>query len=223
VKSISGSSPCLFQTHCPSDTVLIRVPRGRAIFSVEQHAAYIYHLHEGVVGTTITTSTGCNMVSAIIVPPQLVGIAGLAGMYSPRHILHLGEARAITPVTYCKVRREAVWALFSDREMLAQIMDLICNMVCNMSVLRSFPEKAGICRQVLIILNMLGRSIGTCESDGMLTLHGITHEDLALMINTSRNTITRVLSRLERDGLVETHRREIILTKPQSFLRSLLV
>jgi len=220
LRSLSDRSPCLFQTRCPDDTALIKVPRGKTIFFPEQHAAYVYHLHEGIVGTMVTTISGHEVLSAIIVPPQLIGIAGLVGMYSPRHTLHAGEARAITPVTYCKIRREAVWNLLDDRTIRAQIMDYICGMVFNLCTLKPFPEKTDISKRIHVVLSILARSFGSYESNGKLVLDGITHENIALMTNTTRGTVTRALKRFEQDGFIEVRRRGLIILKPQPLLRS---
>lgn len=181
----------------------------------EQRTSFVHHVHEGVVGFFRTSLDGREAVDALIVPPLLIGLAGFAGMYSKRHIYHLAEARAITPVVYCKTKREAVWDLMEDQAARAQIMDLICGTALLMSRISGSPVASDIGPKILAILDVLGQSVGTRDDNGRIVISGITHDDIAAIAKATRPTVSRALEKLQRRGVVKLARQRIILLKPE--------
>ncbi len=61
---------------------------------------------------------------------------------------------------------------------------------------------------------------------GIRDVHGtiidlkITHQELAEMVGTSRETVTRVLTRLREQGIIEIEQRRIVLLDPKALLES---
>jgi CRP/FNR family transcriptional regulator, cyclic AMP receptor protein len=206
---------CLFQLRCLSENKVIRAPKGTTILMPEQRTSFVYHVHEGVVGFFRTSLDGREVVEALMVPPLLIGFAGFAGMYSRRHIYHLAEARTITPVVYCKTKREAVWDLMDDREARAQIMDMICGTALLMGRIGGSPFASDIAPRILTILDVLGQSVSTRDTEGRIAIPGITHDDIAAMAKVTRPTVSRALEKLQRRGIIELARQRIILLKPE--------
>lgn len=220
---MSDSSKCPFQRLRPDDVTLVKMPKGRTIFSVDQQAAFIYHLHEGVVKCVANTDNGVEITTEIIFPPQFIGLAGFVGMYGDKHKLHVGEARAVTPVVFCKIKKEVVWELFEERLARTLILDLICATVLQMATVAVAPLKKDASNRILHILKMLGRSIGQYNADGQIFIHGLSQEDIASLANTTRPTVTRILQNMERHGFIEVNRRKIIfMNNPKGLNISLL-
>jgi CRP/FNR family cyclic AMP-dependent transcriptional regulator len=209
-------APCLFQRLCPNETVLIKAPKGRTIFSREQNVTTIHHLHEGVVGVINTTKDGHEILSALILPNQFIGVAGFARMYDSRPSIHRAEARAMTPVTYCSIKREAVWELMEDRSARAIIVDAMCRMIYNMSSMTSNPLKHDVETRIHRVMSILARGIGESKREGWISLCGITHADIATMSNTTRPTANRILNEMQKDGVIVIHRRNIDISIPKS-------
>ena len=202
--------PCIFQQLCPGDTVLISAGKGRTIYAPGQSVEYLYHLHEGVVAITVTTQQGDEQVIAVIVPPQFIGSAGLVGMNNNKKREFLGEARAVTQVTYCKVRKAAVWRLLDNPEVRAQVFNNIFSSTLDMSNLIASPSVDAIPRRVRYILKVLGRGIGQKCDNGLIVIRGLSHEEIATIANTSRSTVTRILKDMERAGIITVHNRHIV-------------
>lgn len=200
---------CIFQQMCPEDTVLVSASKGRTIFAPGQRADYMFHLHEGVVAIITANLHGYERTSLLVVPPQFIGIAGLAEMYGNKNMLYMGEARAMTPVTYCKIRKELVWDLLDDHNARAQVFNAICSSIVDMTNLTTSPLVEAIPKRICYILNMLARSIGQNCEDGLTVIKGLSHEDLATISNTSRSTVTRILKDMETIGIIKIHNRQI--------------
>jgi CRP-like cAMP-binding protein len=208
---MSDKSPCLFQRLCPDDVVLVNVPKGRTIFSIDQQAAFIYHLHGGVVKCVSNTDSGSEITTEIVLPSQLIGLAGFVGMYGDKYKLHVGEARAVTPVEFCKVRREVVWGLLDDRLARALIFDSICATVLQMCSVATAPLRGDVSNRILHILKMLGLGIGEYNSEGQIIIQGLSHDDIASLANTTRPTVTRVFQQMESKGFIQINRRQIVI------------
>ena len=200
---------CLFQRLCPEVTISIKAPKGRTIFSRDQNVTTIHHLHEGVVGVINTTKDGHEILSALILPNQFIGVAGFVRMYDSRTTIHRAEARAMTPVTYCSIKREAVWELMEDRSARTIIVDAMCRMIYNMSSMTANPLKHDVETRIHRIMSILARGIGESKRDGWVSLSGITHADIATMANTTRPTANRILNEMQKDRIIEIHRRNI--------------
>jgi len=205
---------CLFQQRCLRQNSVIRAQKGTTIVMPEQRVSYVYHLHEGIVGFFRTSATGREAVDYLIVPPHLIGLAGFAGMDRKESVYHLAEARAITPVTYCKTKREAVWDLLDDRGARSQIMEMICGTVFFLTA--PAPLVSDLAPRIITILDALTRSIGTRDPNGRTVIPGITHGDIAAMSKTTRPTVSRVLERLEERGIIQIGRRNIVVVKPEA-------
>ncbi len=64
----------------------------------------------------------------------------------------------------------------------------------------------------------LAKKHGIRDAHGTIIDLKITHQELAEMVGTSRETVTRVLARLRDDGIIEISQRRITLLKPQELL-----
>jgi hypothetical protein len=57
----------------------------------------------------------------VILPNQFIGLARFVVMDGDGQVFHAGEARAITPVVYCKIRRELAWKSSDNRKVRSHI------------------------------------------------------------------------------------------------------
>ena len=85
---------------------------------------------------------------------------------------------------------------------------------------RELTELAGKCvpGRLVDALGRLAADHGVREPDGTLRIAlSLTHKDLADIIGTSRETLTKELSVLADVGLLRVSHREIVLVQPQAF------
>ncbi len=85
---------------------------------------------------------------------------------------------------------------------------------------RELTELAGksVAGRLVDALGRLAQRHGVRESDGSLRIGiNLTHKDLADLIGTSRETVTKELSILADVGLVRVAQRTIVLVAPQAF------
>jgi CRP-like cAMP-binding protein len=58
---------------------------------------------------------------------------------------------------------------------------------------------------------MLARSIGKRCPDNTVLIENVSHNDIAMVANTTRPTVTRTLDKLEKIGLIKVNLRHIVV------------
>jgi len=207
------SEPCLFQQLCPADTELVKVPKGRAIFMRGQEVQYVYHLHSGITAGSNVSKLG-HEITDMTTPPYFIGVLGFMDMYTKVHRMHIGDCRALTEAVYCKVRRETAWELLDNRNARAEILQLICESMTTKMMIGPVPAKTEVANRILHILQMITRAIGSAPADGQVVISDICHEEIALLANTTRPTVTRLFDDLQKAGFIEVKRRQLIIKDP---------
>jgi CRP/FNR family transcriptional regulator, cyclic AMP receptor protein len=201
---------CIFHELCPGDTVLIKASPGRTIFSPSQRADFIYHLHAGVVAGVYSTKNGKEMTASIYLPKQLIGIAGFARLSTEGAKFHIGEARAVTAATYCKVRSDVVFRLLDDPKARAEIFGLLCSRMVGDAVYTTLSLYQDIATRLICLLRLLGRFIGRYDERGQVIIQGISHDDIASLANTSRPTVTHILDKMQSKGIIRIEQKKIV-------------
>jgi CRP/FNR family transcriptional regulator len=64
----------------------------------------------------------------------------------------------------------------------------------------------------------LSRKHGVQDARGIIIDLKITHQELAELVGTSRETVTRTLARLQKRGILNLENRRIILLKPKDLM-----
>lgn len=75
-------------------------------------------------------------------------------------------------------------------------------------------SQRGARRKVIERLNFLAERAGKRREDKIL-IESMTHADIASSIGTTRETVTRTIKSLEREGLLLVRRRGILILSPQ--------
>jgi CRP-like cAMP-binding protein len=214
---IIGQGQCIFQQKCPKETEVISLPRGRTIMMREQKVSHVYHLHKGIAAGVLSFADG-HELTGLFVPPLFLGLGGFVDMYKGTQTLHLAEVRAITPVTFCRVKREVVWELLDDRTVRSEILNMIYENYLTSIVLTGSHMKDAVSNRVLYVLQAIARA--ACRGDSRCSgqISDISQDELAFLCNTTRPSATRILTRLEKAGLIEVRRRQIIVKNLRKFL-----
>ena len=174
-------------------------PKGSVIL-VEGHSARgVYVLCTGRVKLSITSAEGKTLIVRIARPGDLLGInATLAG--------HSYEATAETlaPCRLDFITREDLLVLLdrqksSDLGLAVAISKEFTQFVEHARVLLLSVSAA---EKLARLLLRLGDEFGECTTAGIRLQMFLTHEEIAQMIGSSRETVTRALGELRRQHIV---------------------
>lgn len=182
-------------------TVLTNVPRGRVFYRPEDPGERLFLLQEGRVQLYRISPEGKKLVIATLGPGALFGEMALLGQQ-----MHNAFAEAVEDCSIMMLNR-------TDLERLILNVPAIGRRILALTHKRLSDAEArlediafkGIPARLASLLLRLA-----AEQDGR-TITGLTHQDLAEMIGTYRETATQVLNDLKNDGLIEIGRKRITI------------
>jgi CRP-like cAMP-binding protein len=191
-----------------------QVERDAFFFHQGDPATAFYVLTEGEVKLTQVTPEGHQMLMRFAGPDECFG--GVAALSQAVYTL---SAQAM----------EDCLALAWDGETLAGLIERYPRIALNMlevvaghyqRLLDRYQELATerVERRVARALLRLAGQVGQKEEDGVLIGLPLSREDLAEMTGTTLYTVSRILSRWEHQGLVESGRERVLIHHPHALV-----
>lgn len=101
-------------------------------------------------------------------------------------------------------------------EMWCQELDAMFLHIQQAEELLSIVHRKPVSLRLWQFLVLLARKFGRDVNQGRLIDLGITHQEMAEVINTTRVSVTRMLQQFEEEGILLRHQRRFILRLPAS-------
>ena len=120
---------------------------------------------------------------------------------------------ALTPAIVIQVPGHVARKIFyGDPPVAEAMMQHLANAVRRMSDLRALQAMPGAYQRVYALLAYVRET----DASGVQVINDVpTHQEMAIMVNTSRETVTRALARLIRGGVVQKDRRRLYIRSPR--------
>ena len=186
-------------------------PRRRVIFTPEDAAAHAYFLQQGHVRLYRLGEDGREATIALLWPGGVFGISALLG--SPRYDVY---AQALDNVAACRIAAADLVAVL--RQHPEVMLRLVVQLARQIVGLQKTVEDMAIHRareRLVETLLLLSTPVRGHNGFGAARLEpGLTHEDLAKLIGTSRETVSRLLGELEAEGWVHREGRALLVRVP---------
>ena len=192
-------------------------PRGTRIFSEGESADAVYILRRGMVKLSSLSDKGRETILHILKPDEVFG-----------ELLLSEQQRAFTAVTL----EDSLVTIISKEsfvELLATVPTVALTFIRLLSKrlasvergLAEFGHSWSYHRLARVLLQ-LAENYGKEVPNGTLINVRLTHEDLANLIGTSRETVTTQLAKFTRMGLLKRDARRFIVAKSKltDFVRS---
>lgn len=183
---------------------------GTTVFQEGDKGEALYILHAGLVKLSKVDLGGHEKTLAILQPPEFFGEMALVGE----------STRSATALTLGEV---SAYLLFNDdfRKLMADYPAISLNLTTTLanrlrgmddeSQILSYKDAQGRVAYVLLRLYR-GGVVDVAEERALVRL---THQELASLAGTSRETVTRALRALETEGVIETRPKEVFITDPE--------
>jgi CRP/FNR family transcriptional regulator len=189
--------------------------RGDFIFTAGDAADAVYFVLEGRIKIFRTNAGGGESIVGIRTAGEIFGeLAWTTGepvREAGAAALVASEVRRVDAAEFGRrLRADAVLASAFARGLVRRLT----------GVERELAELAGksVPGRLVDVLGRLAADHGIVESDGSVRLDlDLTHKDLADLIGTSRETLTKELGVLADVGLLRVAHRTIVLVQPQAF------
>lgn len=207
----------IFQDLSPAemDAIAARAPMqtvaaGTVFYSPEQRTEVLFILKQGRVRIFRLSPSGKALTTAIITPGTIFGEMTILGQR-----MHNSFAEALEPCVICLMSREDVQQmLLNDPRIAARIAACLGERLVEMEqrltdvVFKAVPQRIV---SVLLTLGDGGPSARRWPFVAPLHEVRLTHEQLAELVGTSRETTTKVLNELRDRGLIALRRGAIAL------------
>lgn len=182
------------------------VTRGTTILQPGHQGDVLYLLKEGRVRVYKVSAEGKEFTLAMLGPGNIFGeigslSTGTEGAY----------AEALEDTVLCLWRKPDVERIMQQHPQLAlRVMEVLSHRLKQMQELLGHMAMGDVRSRLLYLLLRLAAEFGA-DDDGPWTLISadLTHQDLAAMIGTTRETVSSTLAALSREDLVRTGRKEI--------------
>ncbi len=179
---------------------------GSVLFREGEVGDALYLLAGGLVKLSKVDLGGHEKTLALLQPPEFFGEMALLG-----HATRSATALALSKVQTLMLFRDDFERLLTayptvNLNLTTTLANRLRGMDDEAQVL-SYKDAPG---RVAYVLLRLYRS-GVVELDGSQAVVRLTHQDLANLAGTSRETVTRALKALEQEGVIETRPKEVTI------------
>jgi CRP/FNR family transcriptional regulator, cyclic AMP receptor protein len=181
------------------------------IFQEGDKGEALYILTEGMVKLSKVDLGGYEKTLTILQPPEFFGEMALLG----------NTTRSATAIALGRIH---TYLLFADdfNKLIQTYPTVSLNLTTTLAQrLRGMDDEAQILsykdaqgRVAFVLLRLYRSGVIELDKNGF-ALVKLTHQDLANLAGTSRETVTRALKVLENEGVIETKPKEIIITDIQ--------
>lgn len=174
-------------------------PPGNVFYMPDETGEVLFLLKKGTVQLYRLTPEGKKIVIATLGPGSLFGEMSLIGQG-----MHSTFAEAVDECKLCVMSRADVERLMREKPQVAlRIVEAMGARLVQMErQVEDVAFKSIPARLASLLLRL-------ADERGSDTVTGYTHQDLAEMVGTYRETVTLTLNELKADGLVEIGRKQI--------------
>ncbi len=182
-------------------TTMVTAPRGRVIYAPGQTPEALFLLKRGRVQVYRTSADGKKLVTAVLEPETFFGELALAGQRMADT-----AAEVLEEATLCVLSRRDLERLIVRQPQVAlRLLEAVSGRLLAAEALLEELAFKSVSARLAGLLLRLARERGTSE------LSGLTHQDLADMVGTYRETATAALDQFRARGLVELGRKQVRL------------
>lgn len=189
-------------------SIVIRKKQRELIHEQDNEELFIYFLLEGVVKLGQHFKNPYEMVIAYIPSNSFIGLDLLFDGKKK-----LAYAEAITEITYLKIRTKSIQNLMKKN---ADFSVLMFNHLQKQSLrtqlrLDMIYSRCEVRERVVKLLIEFAKDFGKKVGDEILIRFPITHTEMANIIFCSRQTISKLMNELRREGLIFYDRKIILI------------
>jgi CRP/FNR family transcriptional regulator, cyclic AMP receptor protein len=187
--------------------------KGQIIFLEEETGNYMYLVLSGKVKVSKAGTGGKETILAIHRTGDFFGeMSLLDGKTSPATVSAMEDAKIIS-VSGADFHKH----LMHNEKVMLQIIHVLCARLRQVWQTQSVSSSTADAR-IRMGIYQLAKKHGIRDAHGTIIDLKITHQELAEMVGTSRETVTRTLAHLREQGIIEIEQRRITLINADSLL-----
>lgn len=181
--------------------------RGTAIWLHGSETDFFGVVGSGFVKMVRSNSTGQEVTAELMGPGQIFGLLGTVdGTGCPL------SARAVADCWYLKVPKAQFLPIYNQRTTLKDhIVRRTTTRLRNAYDMMARMSTGRVEERIAAILLILAQSYGRAEGKALLVDVPLTRQDIAEMAGTTVESTIRTMSRLQKEGVLETRSRRVLI------------
>lgn len=185
--------------------------RGQHVFRADDLATRVFFLESGMIRIYHLSANGCVIIFWFCSPGDLFGAGGISGSLDQSVY-----GQAVEPSTVFMIPRSRFEDLLIAHPQLAinviRLMGGRLRLACDAMV-----DKVSLCTESRLarLLLRLAENWGRPSGEGVELKVRISHQELANMIGTCRQTVNMILHEFLKEGIIEFRGRIIYIAAPQ--------
>lgn len=197
------------------ETLLRTYPKGHYLYQSGDPAVFVFIIKSGLVALTDLDEHGHTHPVQTHSAGHVFGL-GTVVLGIPRRF----TASAVTRVGTLLIPKATFYRAYRTFPDLAyRVAEELATMLCRSEQTTFHFSLSPVASRVArFLLDSSGKEAALASSPRKGTLE-LSRQDLALVVGTSRETVTRVLTRLSRSGLISIRRQKVLILKPDELLR----
>jgi CRP-like cAMP-binding protein len=198
--------PAQVEKLCQSG-VEVTCERGEIIYRQGEPAKHIFLLLKGEAQSTLLNFAGHETLLRIHLPGSILGLTSLATVP-----WRDASAKANQPSLLAKVSAEAVRSLIlADRELGLNLIRLLVDRMRDFHFRVGDLQAQSVEQRLARVLLAVSRRDRGIESCGARPEVQLTHEELAQLVNSRRQTVTAILGRFAQAGYIAKSGRRLFI------------
>ena len=190
-------------------------PTGAMLFVEGQAPRGVYVLCKGRAKLSVVSAEGKTLILKIAKPGEVLGLSSCL-LSQPHEV----TVETLSPCQVNFIRQQDFLRLMRESETCLRVAEQLslqyqsaCRELGWVGLSRSADWKVAN-----LLLEMIDESQATGGQQGSFKLT-LTHEEMSQMISTSRETVTRVLTRFRKAKLIEIHGATLVVRDPAGLRR----
>jgi CRP/FNR family transcriptional regulator, cyclic AMP receptor protein len=184
-----------------------RCAKDSPVFFENEQGDFFFMILEGRIKVTILGDDGREVILSMLGPGDFFGEMALLDN-EPRS----ATAIAVEETELLSLHRTDFQAVISDnRDIMSALIRILSARLRRANHQISTLALLDVYGRVARVILDMAREEGRRLKDGRIAFRRATHQEIANRIGTTRETVTRMLKDLERQGLVRVEGREIVL------------
>jgi CRP/FNR family cyclic AMP-dependent transcriptional regulator len=197
-EDISSLAHLAIRKRCPKDTV---------VFFENEEGDFFFTILEGRIKVTILGDDGREVILSVLGPGDFFGEMALLDN-EPRS----ATAIAVEESELLSLHRNDFQAVLNDnRSITAALIKVLSARLRRANHQISTLALLDVYGRVARVIVDMAREEGKRLRDGRIAFRRATHQEIANRIGTTRETVTRMLKDLERQGLIHVEGKEIVV------------
>jgi len=184
-----------------------RYPKDTVVFFENEEGDFFFTIVEGRIKVTILGDDGREIILSVLGPGDFFGEMALLDN-EPRS----ATAIAVEESELLSLHRTDFQSVLTDnRSITAALIKVLTARLRRANHQISTLALLDVYGRVARVIVDMARDEGKRLKDGRIAFRRATHQEIANRIGTTRETVTRMLKDLERQGLIHVEGREIVV------------